>query len=161
MHIIQYRRKLKWSAVRHLCQTLLGRYPSNDLRRAAKVAMLQCSIRRGRGSKKTAVLALPSSLPSLPPLPLPSFFDRDVHQITFSFSRNSIQSDTTATGPPPLPPEQYFHGHIDDAARKPRGWKEGTKEGKKRRDFRRRQQHPIFGNKLRSRIALALRLDRH
>ena len=143
--------------MRHLCQTLLGRYPSNDLRRAAKVAMLQCSIRRRRGSKKTAVLALPSSLPSLPPLPLPSF-DRDVHQITFSFSRNSIQSDTTATGPPPLlPPKQYFHGHIDDAARKPRGWKEG-REG--------RGETLVGGSSIQySEInfarALALRLDRH
>ena len=133
MHIIQYRRKLKWSAVRHLCQTLLGRYPSNDLRRAAKVAMLQCSIRRRRGSKKTAVLALPSSLPSLPPLPLPSF-DRDVHQITFSFSRNSIQSDTTATGPPPSPPSRAIlsrpYRRCSKKTKRMEGTKEGWKEGK-------------------------------
>ena len=129
MHIIQYRRKLKWSAVRHLCQTLLGRYPSNDLRRAAKVAMLQCSIRRRRGSKKTAVLALPSSLPSLPSLPLPSF-DRDVHQITFSFSRNSIQSDTTATGPPPSPPSRAILSRPYRRCSKKTKRMEGRNEGR-------------------------------
>ena len=111
----------------------------------------------GEGARKPQfLLSLPPFLLS-PPLPLPSF-DRDVHQITFSFSRNSIQSDTTATGPPPLlPPKQYFHGHIDDAARKPRGWKEG-REG--------RGETLVGGSSIQySEInfarALALRLDRH
>ena len=142
--------------MRHLCQTLLGRYPSNDLRRAAKVAMLQCSIRRRRGSKKTAVLALPSSLPSLPPLPLPSF-DRDVHQITFSFSRNSIQSDTTATGPPPSPPSRAILS---------RPYRRCSKKTKRMEGREGRGETFVGGSSIQySEInfarALALRLDRH
>ena len=72
MHIIQYRRKLKWSAVRHLCQTLLGRYPSNDLRRAAKVAIVTMQHPPEEGEQENRSSCSPF-LPSFSPLSSPSF----------------------------------------------------------------------------------------
>ena len=87
----------------------------------------------GEGARKPQfLLSLPPFLLS-PLFPFLPSFDRDVHQITFSFSRNSIQSDTTATGPPPSPPSRAILSRPYRRCSKKTKRMEGRKEGREGR----------------------------